>query len=73
LSREALSQVYAALEKLPDRQRAVIELRDVHGLDGKEVADILNVSPGNQRILLHRARAGDVRRAVESYFTMRSV
>ena len=65
---ETLTQIYLALEKLPERQRAVIELRDVYGYDGQEVSDILELSPGNQRILLHRARAG-VRRELESYFT----
>jgi RNA polymerase sigma-70 factor (ECF subfamily) len=68
MSQEMLAQIYLALEKLPDRQRAVIELRDVHGFNGQEVADILELSPGNERILLHRARAG-VRRELESYFT----
>jgi RNA polymerase sigma-70 factor, ECF subfamily len=67
VSQEVITLIYAALEKLPERQRAVIELRDVHGYDGQEVADILDLSPGNQRILLHRARAG-VRRELESYF-----
>jgi RNA polymerase sigma-70 factor (ECF subfamily) len=67
VSREIVARIYVALEKLPERQRAVMELRDVHGYDGREVADILELSPGNQRILLHRARAG-VRRELEDYF-----
>jgi RNA polymerase sigma-70 factor (ECF subfamily) len=46
-----------ALEALPDRQRVVVELRDVHGLTSAEVCDRLELSPGNQRILLHRGRA----------------
>jgi RNA polymerase sigma-70 factor, ECF subfamily len=71
VSREMMILIDAALQKLPERQRAVIELRDVHGYDGQEVADILELSPGNQRILLHRARAG-VRRELESYFAGRS-
>ncbi|HUE59464.1 MAG TPA: sigma-70 family RNA polymerase sigma factor, partial [Acidimicrobiales bacterium] len=71
VSREMMILIDAALQKLPERQRAVIELRDVHGYDGQEVADILELSPGNQRILLHRARAG-VRRELEPYFAARS-
>ena len=67
VSREMMARIYAALEKLPDRQRAVIELRDVHGYNGQEVASILELSPGNQRILLHRARAV-VRRELETYY-----
>jgi RNA polymerase sigma-70 factor (ECF subfamily) len=46
-----------ALADLPDRQRAVVELRDVHGLDGVEVCELLDISPANQRVLLHRGRA----------------
>lgn len=64
---EILGQIYLALEKLPEKQRAVIELRDVQGFDGPEVSDILDLSPGNQRILLHRARS-NVRSQLESYF-----
>ena len=66
VNNEMLTQIYAALAKLPERQRAVIELRDLHGYDGQEVADILDLSPGNERILLHRARAG-VRHHLENY------
>lgn len=47
----------AALAELPERQRAVVELRDVHGLDGTEVCELLNLTAANQRVLLHRGRA----------------
>jgi RNA polymerase sigma-70 factor (ECF subfamily) len=46
-----------ALAELPARQRAVVELRDVHGLDAEEVCQVLDLTPANQRVLLHRARA----------------
>jgi RNA polymerase sigma-70 factor (ECF subfamily) len=45
-----------ALDKLPPRQRQVVVLRDLEGLSGSEVCDVLGVSPGNQRLLLHRGR-----------------
>lgn len=70
VSQEVIGLIYAAVAKLPERQRVVMELRDVHGYDGQEVAEILELTPGNQRILLHRARAG-VRREIESYFAGR--
>ena len=70
MSQEVITQVYLALEKLPERQRAVVELRDVHGYDGQEVADLLSLSVGNQRVLLHRARAG-IRQELEAYFAGR--
>ena len=46
-----------ALDNLPARQRQVVLLRDLEGLSGGEVCDVLGVSPGNQRILLHRGRS----------------
>jgi RNA polymerase sigma-70 factor (ECF subfamily) len=46
-----------ALDGLPARQRQVVLLRDVEGLTGNEVCEILDISAGNQRILLHRGRS----------------
>jgi RNA polymerase sigma-70 factor, ECF subfamily len=46
----------AALEDLPSRQRQVVVLRDVEGLSSEETCAVLNISHGNQRILLHRGR-----------------
>ena len=46
----------SGLDDLPPRQRQVVVLRDVEGLSGDEVCDLLDISPGNQRILLHRGR-----------------
>jgi RNA polymerase sigma-70 factor, ECF subfamily len=46
-----------ALADLPERQRAVVELRDVHGLEAGEVCELLDLTPANQRVLLHRGRA----------------
>jgi RNA polymerase sigma-70 factor (ECF subfamily) len=54
---EIRRELRAALDELPARQRTVVELRDVHGLTSEEVCEHLGVSPGNQRILLHRGRA----------------
>jgi RNA polymerase sigma-70 factor (ECF subfamily) len=50
-------QLQAVLDGLPATQRVVITLRDVHGLSSAEVCDLLGVSEGNQRVLLHRARS----------------
>lgn len=54
---ETVAHVHEAIERLPAMQRAVITLRDVHGWDGAEVCDALELSDGNQRVLLHRARS----------------
>jgi RNA polymerase sigma-70 factor, ECF subfamily len=54
---EVRRQLGSALDELPERQRTVVELRDVHGLTSEEVCERLGVTPANQRVLLHRGRA----------------
>lgn len=56
-ARETYRLVSEAVAALPTTQRAVISLRDVEGWTGPEVALALGISEGNQRVLLHRARA----------------
>ena len=65
LAAEQLSGVIRAeLERLPDAQLAAVLLRDVEGLSGPEASEVLGVSDGNQRVLLHRARSR-LRQAIE--------
>lgn len=64
-SRETLAQIERAIAELPEVQRTVITLRDVQGLDAGEVCQLLGISDGNQRVLLHRARA-KVRKSLET-------
>ena len=66
VSRETLSVIAAAIEALPPAQREVIRLRDVEGWSSAEVCEALDLTEGNQRVLLHRARS-KVRRALERY------
>jgi RNA polymerase sigma-70 factor, ECF subfamily len=66
LARETRDRVQGAIDALPGSQRAVISLRDVEGWSSEEVCDLLEISEGNQRVLLHRARA-KVREALEEY------
>ncbi len=66
LAGETVAAAHAAIEELPPAQRTVITLRDVEGWDANEVCDLLGISEGNQRVLLHRARA-KVRRALERH------
>jgi RNA polymerase sigma-70 factor, ECF subfamily len=63
-SLEAREQIRAAIAGLPPRQRAILALRDVEGLAAEEVCALLEISEGNQRVLLHRARTA-VRNALE--------
>ena len=57
-----------AIESLPDGQRAVLELRDVHAWDATDVCNVLGLSETEQRALLHRARS-TVRQALEDFVT----
>jgi len=67
LSGEVVECVREAIAQLPPAQQAVIGLRDVEGLSAAEVVAALDISAGNERVLLHRARSR-VRRALEEYF-----
>jgi RNA polymerase sigma-70 factor (ECF subfamily) len=57
LSGETVDLVKQAIESLPETQKIVITLRDVTGCSADEVCETLGLSPENQRVLLHRARA----------------
>ncbi len=57
--------IQAALGELPPRQRQVVILRDVDGLSGPEVCEVLEISEANQRVLLHRGRS-HLRQALET-------
>jgi RNA polymerase sigma-70 factor (ECF subfamily) len=48
--------VAAALQRLPERQRLVVQLFELDGFSGAEIAAMLGVSPGTVRWYLHEAR-----------------
>lgn len=63
-ARALREQILEALAEMPQRQRAVVMLRDVDGLRGDEVCDVLDLTPANERVLLHRGRSR-LRQALE--------
>lgn len=67
LAGEAQGIIHETIATLPDAQRQVMTLRDLDGWDSDEVCELLSLSEGNQRVLLHRART-KVRAALEQYF-----
>jgi RNA polymerase sigma-70 factor (ECF subfamily) len=67
LAGEIRTEVAGALRDLPERQRTVVSLRDVHGMSADEVCAALDISPANQRVLLHRGRAR-LRETLENYY-----
>jgi RNA polymerase sigma-70 factor (ECF subfamily) len=66
LAGEVRDEVRQEIDKLPVRQRIVITLRDVLGYSSEEVADLLELTSANQRVLLHRARTA-VRAGLAAY------
>lgn len=57
LSAELRAVLEEAIRALPERQRTVLVLRDVEGWPAEDVCALLDIAAGNQRVLLHRARA----------------
>jgi RNA polymerase sigma-70 factor, ECF subfamily len=68
LNEELSRHLKAAILDLPDKYRLVLVLRDVEGFSTAETADILNLSPANVKVRLHRARLS-LREDLKGYFT----
>ncbi len=54
---ELSEPIRTALDELPVLQRNVVTLRDLEGMKSVEVCELLNITQGNQRVLLHRGRS----------------
>ena len=67
LARETVEQLRIALAQLPPAQQVIVGLRDIDGWSSDEVCEALEITPGNQRVLLHRARSR-LRNVLEDYF-----
>jgi RNA polymerase sigma-70 factor, ECF subfamily len=68
LAEETRAVIERAIAELPPTQAAVVTMRDVEGLSSEEVQEALDITPGNQRVLLHRGRQ-KVRAALEAYLS----
>ena len=53
---ELRSDIAAAIENLPERQRTAFRLHDVEGFKATEIAELLGVSDGTVRANVHHAR-----------------
>ena len=65
-SQQAVNAMQRAIEALPATLKEVLILRDVEGVEAKEVCEMLNITETNLYVRLHRARER-VRVAVETY------
>lgn len=55
-TRDTLEQIGGLMDTLPDKQRQVMELRDVEGFSYKEISDILEIDINQVKVSLFRAR-----------------
>ncbi|MCP4246925.1 MAG: sigma-70 family RNA polymerase sigma factor [bacterium] len=53
---EIHGHVAAALERLDDEFRTVVVLRDIEGLDYRQISEVLGIATGTVKSRLHRAR-----------------
>jgi len=67
LNEELASMINQQILSLPKKYRLVIVLRDVEGFNTAETAHILNLSPSNVKVRLHRARLF-LREKLKGYF-----
>jgi RNA polymerase sigma-70 factor (ECF subfamily) len=56
LNEELSSAIHQGILSIPKKYRMVIVLRDIEGFSTAETAQILNLSPANVKVRLHRAR-----------------
>ena len=63
---ELRDRLRAAMGGLPERQRTIVELFELEGFSGTEIADILEISDGTVRWHLHEARK-TLRKALAPY------
>jgi RNA polymerase sigma-70 factor (ECF subfamily) len=70
LDAETRARLEEAIRGLPEKQKLVLTLRDVQGWCSADVCELLEISPENQRVILHRARV-QVRNELAGYLERR--
>lgn len=66
--KERRDLVHAALSRLPENYRIVVDLRDIQGFSTEEVAGMLEMTSGAVRVRLHRGRQA-LRALLAPYFS----
>ncbi len=54
--KDSVSKVHEFIEKLPEKQKLIIQLRDIENYDYDEIGKILDLQPTAVRVALSRAR-----------------
>jgi RNA polymerase sigma-70 factor, ECF subfamily len=68
LNEELGQTLKQAIVEVPEKYRVVLVLRDIEGFSTEESAQILNLTPANIKVRLHRARLF-LREKLKTYFT----
>ena len=63
--------IQQAISNLPERQKDVIQLRDIEGHSYKEIAKLLEIDINHVKVLLHRARLG-IRKELKHVYSDRN-
>ena len=53
---EQLKLVHRLINELPEKQRTIVQLRDIEGKSYKEIADVLQLTEEQVKVNLFRAR-----------------
>ena len=67
LTRELSEHIHNAILSLPEKYRLAVVLRDIEGFSTQETALILELTPANVKVRLHRARLY-LRESLKGYF-----
>ena len=65
---EKLKIIKDVMWRLPDNQQVILQLKGVEGLETKEIAELLEETDNNVRVILSRARK-NVKEAYEKYYS----
>ena len=60
---EQLGLIYQLIDRLPEKQKTIMQLRDVEGMSYKEIAGVMQITEEQVKIILFRAR-----QKVKEYF-----
>lgn len=64
-SKDRMKQINNMINMLPEKQKIVLQLRDIEGYSYKEIAKIANLTENQVKVNLHRARL-DLRKQILS-------
>ena len=56
VSSDLMGHIQSIIDRLPEKQKSVIQLREIEGYTYKEIAELLNVPLSQVKINVHRAR-----------------